>query len=54
MTGQATALDYLAAVVVLLGSLIAVVTRDLLWAVVAFAGLTLLMRRWLRDQSSSK
>ena len=50
MKAQATALDYLAAVVVLLGSGMAVATRNIVWAVVAFAGLTLLMRRWLRDQ----
>jgi len=45
----------LAALVVLLDSGVAIVTRDLVWAVVAFNGVTLLMRRrWLRDVAERK
>jgi hypothetical protein len=38
--------------VCLVGVAGAILTRDILWVVFAFAGLTLLMRRWLRDRTN--
>ena len=49
MKPSATALDYLAAAVVVLGAGVAILTRELAWVVVAFAGVTLVMRRWLKN-----